>query len=252
VRVVVNDRTTFDELGLTKGDVITIDKLSKIGEDGVIRELVTHGGHDEVGARDLLTRLQNAPPPPRLRDVLTASRDLGIDDDTLVYDPTLARGLEYYTSTILEVTSPDYLAGSLGGGGRYDRLIGRFTGRDVPAVGFSFGLERVTDALASIGGLDHVHAAPDAVVIAMGTASLGWAGTVARTIRTAGRTVAIGTEPDRPLGRQLEGATKLQARFAVIVGEDEARAGTATVRDLTSREQGTYTLAQVATRFLGS
>ena len=247
VRVVVNDRTTFDELGLSKGDIITIDKLAKIGEDGVIRELV-HGGHNEAEARDLLKRLQDAPAPPRLRDVLTAARDLGIDSETLVYDPTLARGLEYYTSTILEVTSPEYVSGSLGGGGRYDRLIGRFTGRDVPAVGFSFGLERVTDALAAIGGLDHVHAAPDAVVIAMGTASLAWAGTVATTIRGAGRTVAVGTEPDRPLGRQLEAATKLHARCAVIVGEDEAGAGTATVRDLSTRDQVTLPLADVPAR----
>ena len=247
VRVVVNDRTTFDELGLSKGDIIAIDKLAKIGEDGVIRELV-HGGHNEIGARDLLKRLQDAPPPPRLRDVLTASQDLGIDAETLVYDPTLARGLEYYTSTILEVTSPDYVSGSLGGGGRYDRLIGRFTGRDIPAVGFSFGLERVTDALASIGGLDHIHAAPDAVVIAMGTASLAWAGTVATAIRSAGRTAAVGTEPDRPLGRQLEAATKLHARFAVIVGEDEAGAGTATVRDLATRDQATLPVAEVPAR----
>lgn len=247
VRVVVNDRTTFDDLGLSRGDIITIDKLAKIGEDGVISELV-RAGHGEAEARDVLKRLQDAPPPPRLQQVISAAHDLGIDPDSLVYDPTLARGLDYYTSTILEVMSPDYPSGSLGGGGRYDQLIGRFTGRDVPAVGFSFGLERVADALATISGLDHVRASPDAVVIAMGSTSLKWAGTVATAIRDAGRTVAVGTEPDRPLGRQLEGATKLLARFAVIVGEDEAGAGTATVRDLSTREQATVSLADVPAR----
>ncbi len=247
VRVVVNDRTTFDELGLSKGDIITIDKLSKIGEVGVINELA-RSGHDEADARELLRRLQDAPPPPRLKQVIAAAHDLGIDPGSLVYDPTLARGLDYYTSTILEVVSPDYASGSLGGGGRYDQLIGRFTGRDVPAVGFSFGLERVSDALASIGGLDHVHASPDAVVIPMSTSTLHWAGKVAAAIRAAGRTVAVGTEPDRPLGRQLEGATKLHARFAVIVGEDEASAGTATVRNLSTRDQLTLPLSEVPTR----
>ncbi|NBQ63876.1 MAG: hypothetical protein EBU40_16525, partial [Proteobacteria bacterium] len=124
VKVLVNDRTLFDGLGLTKGDVIAIDKLAKIGEDGVVRELASHG-RTEASARDILHRLQASPAPARLHDVLSAARDLGIADDDLVYDPTLARGLEYYTSTILEVVSPDYTAGSLGGGGRYDRLIGR-------------------------------------------------------------------------------------------------------------------------------
>lgn len=244
VKVLVNDRTLFDSLALTKGDVIAIDKLSKIGEDGVVRELASHG-RTEAGARDILYRLQASPPPPRLNDVLSAARDLGIAGDDLVYDPTLARGLEYYTSTILEVVSPDYTAGSLGGGGRYDRLIGRFTGRDIPAVGFSFGLERVTDALASLARLDHVRAVPDVVVIAFGSANLGWAGKVASDARAAGLMVSVSTEPDRPMGKQLETASRLGAGHAIVVGEDEASSKTATHRNLSTRAQSTASLPEV-------
>jgi histidyl-tRNA synthetase len=244
VKVLVNDRTLFDGLGLTKGDVIAIDKLAKIGEDGVVRELASHG-RTEASARDILHRLQASPPPARLHDVLSAARDLGIADDDLVYDPTLARGLEYYTSTILEVVSPDYTAGSLGGGGRYDRLIGRFTGRDIPAVGFSFGLERVTDALASLARLDHVRAVPDVVVIAFGSANLGWAGKVASDARAAGLMVSVSTEPDRPMGKQLETASRLGAGHAIVVGEDEASSKTATLRNLSTRAQSTASVPEV-------
>ncbi|HAH16282.1 MAG TPA: histidine--tRNA ligase [Chloroflexi bacterium] len=244
VKVLVNDRTLFDGLGLTKGDVIAIDKLAKIGEDGVVRELASHG-RTEASARDILHRLQASPAPARLHDVLSAARDLGIADDDLVYDPTLARGLEYYTSTILEVVSPDYTAGSLGGGGRYDRLIGRFTGRDIPAVGFSFGLERVTDALASLARLDHVRAVPDVVVIAFGSANLGWAGKVASDARGAGLMVSVSTEPDRPMGKQLETASRLGAGHAIVVGEDEASSKTATLRNLSTRAQSTASVPDV-------
>ncbi|HAN14894.1 MAG TPA: hypothetical protein DCP73_04660, partial [Chloroflexi bacterium] len=207
-------------------------------------ELASHG-RTEASARDILHRLQASPAPARLHDVLSAARDLGIADDDLVYDPTLARGLEYYTSTILEVVSPDYTAGSLGGGGRYDRLIGRFTGRDIPAVGFSFGLERVTDALASLARLDHVRAVPDVVVIAFGSANLGWAGKVASDARGAGLMVSVSTEPDRPMGKQLETASRLGAGHAIVVGEDEASSKTATLRNLSTRAQSTASVPDV-------
>ena len=75
------------------------------------------------------------------------------------FDPSLARGLRYYTGAIMEIAVPD-LAGSLGGGGRYDNLVGMFLGQDVPACGFSLGLERI---LVVMGEREHVSARPGPV-----------------------------------------------------------------------------------------
>lgn len=238
VRVQVNDRVAFDQLGLSKDEVIAVDKLAKIGPEGVVRELIA-AGREEAEARDVLQRLRDAPPSPRLQEVMGMARDLGMPPSDLEFDPTLARGLEYYTSTVLEVTSPDYTAGSLGGGGRYDGLIRRFTGQDVPAVGFSFGLERVTEALEAIGGFAGFRAAPGAVAIALGRAQLAWVGEVAERLRATGVAVAVATEPDAGAGKQIGGAAKLGARFAILAGETEAASGQVGLKDLENGQQET-------------
>lgn len=247
VRVLVNDRTIFDDLGLSKREVVAVDKLDKIGSDGVVGELV-EAGRAEAEARDLLQRLREANLPARLQEVLAIALDLGAPVEDVQFAPTLARGLEYYTSTILEVTSPDYTAGSLGGGGRYDDLIGRFTGRDVPAVGFSFGLERVMEALEAVGAFAAFRAAPQAVAIALGRAQLGWTGEVATRLREAGVHVAISTEPEAGAGKQIGAAAKLGARYAVLAGENEAATRQAALKNLASGQQETLDLDALVAR----
>ena len=247
VQVLVNDRTLFNDLGMSRGEIVSVDKLAKIGADGVIRELVA-AGRSEAEARSLLARLQDAVPSPWLQEVLDIAADLGVPAERVKFDPTLARGLEYYTTTVLEVVSPDYTAGSLAGGGRYDGLVSRFSGRDVPAVGFSFGLERVVEALEDAGGFGGVRGAPDAVAIALGRAQLAWTGQLAARLRAAGARVALSTEPDRALGKQLESASRLGARYAIIAGEDEVAGERATLRDLETRQQETLSPADLVAR----
>ena len=248
ITIQVNDRTLFDSLGITPEEIIIIDKLDKIGADGVVKELVAKGLREEEPATELLSRLQSAEPPERLREVMKIATDLGMPEGDLVFEPTLARGLEYYTSTVFEVRSPDYTAGSIGGGGRYDGLIRRFTGRDVAAVGFSFGLERVVEALEAVGAFKEVRAAPTAVAIALGTAQLGWAGEVAAKLRSAGVSVAVSAEPESGAGKQLGAAGKLGARYALVIGESEAQSRTVALKDLGSGQQEPLSLEEVASR----
>ncbi|HEX6956224.1 MAG TPA: histidine--tRNA ligase [Agromyces sp.] len=138
--------------------LITIDKLDKIGPDGVAAELATLG-IDRPGVADELRQLASADwsiaddpaAAPSWLD-LEAFRDLAALRDAVPgtpvdFDPTLVRGMGYYTGTIFEIAHPDH-GYSLGGGGRYDHMIGRFLGHEVPACGFSIGFERIVDLLA--------------------------------------------------------------------------------------------------------
>jgi histidyl-tRNA synthetase len=139
--------------------LITIDKLDKIGAGGVAAELAelgiaTDGLSDalEVSGWDLL----DSAPEWLDRDAYQQLLDLrgAVPGATLEFDPTLVRGMGYYTGTIFEVAHPS-LGYSLGGGGRYDGMIGRFLGTDVPATGFSLGFERLVD-LVSLDTADDV------------------------------------------------------------------------------------------------
>ena len=248
IKIQVNDRTLFDSLGITPEEIIIIDKLDKIGAEGVVKELMAKGLREEEPATDLLSRLQSAEPPTRLQEVMKIAADLGMPEGDLVFDPTLARGLEYYTSTVFEVRSPDYTAGSIGGGGRYDGLIRRFTGRDVPAVGFSFGLERVIEALEAVGAFKEVRAAPTVVAIPLGSAQLGWTGHVAAQLRAAGVSVAVSADPEGGAGKQLGAAGKLGARYALVIGESEVAARTVGLKDLGSGQQEPLSLEDAIAR----
>ncbi|HET6825127.1 MAG TPA: histidine--tRNA ligase, partial [Amnibacterium sp.] len=167
LQVRVNDRRILNRLLATWGvadeaaprALITIDKLDKIGVPGVVGELAELGV-DTAGLDDAFARLASAgwdllvDPPAWLdadayRDLLALRDALPAVD--LRFDPTLVRGMGYYTGTIFEIAHPAS-AGSVGGGGRYDGMIGRFLGRDVPAVGFSIGFERILDLLPEAGG----------------------------------------------------------------------------------------------------
>ena len=140
--------------------LITIDKLDKIGAGGVAAELrelgVVTRAADVAAELEALTAAdwhldEGVVPPPAWLDLdaygdLLALRE-ALPDAAIEFDPTLVRGMGYYTGTIFEVAHPD-LGHSLGGGGRYDHMIGRFLGQEVPACGFSIGFERIVDLLA--------------------------------------------------------------------------------------------------------
>ncbi len=139
-KVLVNDRSVFE--GMDKKAITILDKLEKIGNERVAEELKA-AGLDE----NLIDKIKNSSIPQRLEQTITELKKLGIDENQIEFSPTLARGLDYYTGLILEVVVADYSAGSLGGGGRYDELIGMFAGQPIPAVGFAFGFDRIIEAM---------------------------------------------------------------------------------------------------------
>ncbi len=228
--------------------VITVDKLDKIGRDGVVKELRERGftaaGIDALDA--FLSRPTPQSPGVFGTDGIRAALPAGVADDLiaalaalgdsvagsgvdLVFDPFLVRGMGYYTGTIFEIAHPSS-AGSLGGGGRYDGMIGRFLGVDVPAAGFSIGFERIVDLieLPAVGASDDAALLfdPDvdpAVLVRLKT------GLLAATSPGAGARVRLERKPRniKPLLEQLResGFT----RVASVTGE------TRTVDDLTFR-----------------
>ena len=249
-----------------------LDKLDRLGRDGV-RDLLGKGRLDESGAftpgaelstaaaglvldfLDMavagapLDQLAAAPFAQadaaiegfrELEAIIAALKGLGIDDTQAVFDPSIVRGLEYYTGAVFEadllIETPDEKGnpvrfGSIGGGGRYDDLVARFTGERTPATGFSFGVSRLAAALKAAGREAAGEGRGPVVIIAFDQARMADYFAVAGELRSAGiaAEVYLGTSGMRP---QMKYADRRLAPAAIIIGEDEFAAGTATVKDL--------------------
>lgn len=145
--MLINDRANFSDF--PPAVIRAIDKINKIGEEGVVAELVD-GGLPENQAKDSVDKIRNQKPTPNLEEIFKILRQdyKLVTEKDFAFDSSLARGLDYYTGAIFELKldrDPTSLA--IGGGGRYDNLIGSFSKKDVPAVGFSFGLDRMLEIL---------------------------------------------------------------------------------------------------------
>jgi histidyl-tRNA synthetase len=163
-----------------------------------------------------------------------------VGEDQALFDPSVVRGLEYYTGPVFEA---ELLAdtidedgapmrfGSIGGGGRYDDLVARFTGEKAPATGFSFGVSRLAAALAASGGADETQTRGPVVVIAFDEARMVDYFAAAAELRAAGLAaeVYLGGSGMRA---QMRYADRRLSPAAVILGEDEIKAGQVTVKDL--------------------
>jgi len=196
---------------------ITLDKLDKIGWDGVRDELIGLGFDPaQVTAAEEKIQGLTGVPADKLADALGRSvpglapevvQDLSATAASLErlaqertqetlswqFDPTLVRGMGYYTGHVFEIIHPE-MSGSVAGGGRYDRLIGRSLGYDVPACGFSIGFERIVDLLSGEQPRDAIAVlvegdvpVPDAVAVAREMRELAGPGRVVETVRRSGK-----------------------------------------------------------------
>ncbi len=256
--------------------LVALDKLDKIGRDGVARELEARGIPAAAAAR-LLDVFAGAHAGAddetqlaQLREVIGrhagGRRALAELEEILALcasttaagrvriDPTLARGLSYYTGAIMEIVVP-HLAGSLAGGGRYDGLIGTFLGEEVPACGISLGLERILVVMGERGMFPAEASKPpaDVLVAVFDAESRGAMLALAATLRAGGGAgrlrVEVYPEPDK-LGKQLKYAASRGIPFVAIAGESERAAGRVAIKNLATGQQHVFPRAAAAAAVL--
>ena len=247
-----------------QGDaLIALDKLDKIGRDGVQKELMRarrRRGRDagvpgvlqpawrarsrrrrhDRGSQTFVPRHRR----PGRRRVDELERSSGSRDGDAgarpasAIDPSLARGLSYYTGAIMEIAVPD-LAGSLGGGGRYDNLVGMFLGRDVPACGFSLGLERIIVVMTErdMFPAKVSRGAVDVMVTFLDDGLRADALKLAAELRAEKLRVEVFPEVSPKLESRSSTRRDATCRSLAILGEDERARGEVTVRDLQTRQQ---------------
>lgn len=282
-RIRFNNRKLFrglqEKLGLQDSRAMdavmrSVDKFDKIGEAGVKAELqglLGHGGFTEaglaivldflaLGAREL--RLDErvaalhafvggaeagARGCAELAEVLAYARKQGVPDSVLHIDPTIVRGLDYYTGTVFETFLTDLPGfGSVMSGGRYDGLIGLFSGEDVPAVGISVGIDRLISGLEELKLLPPARSSAQALVALFNAEITPYALEVAGALRTGGINTEVWLEPGAKLQKQLKYASRKGIPLVLIAGPDEAAARRVTIKDMAKGSQEVVALEHAA------
>lgn len=238
-----------------------IDKLPKVGRDAVVAELASGVGLAADAIERLLSILERPPvaasQAPALLDeletllVATEAGPRGLQElrellgiieaggfaAAVEVDLSIARGLDYYTSTIYEtfVTGREAF-GSVMSGGRYDTLLGMFLKHPLPAVGISLGVDRLFSVLDDMGLMPPGGPPAEVFLPLLSAEDFGPLSKLAAELRGAGLKVDVALQP-RKLGKQLQAAQKRGYRWVVFAGEDERAAGEVTVRDLAAGSQ---------------
>jgi histidyl-tRNA synthetase len=236
--------------------LIAIDKLDKIGIDGVAAELSERGvsaeastmlteiftkTHEILGQerdvnRTIVSNLINIVSNEVLTDLGSILKYAG--KAPIVIDPSLARGLSYYTGAIMEANVPD-LAGSLGGGGRYDGLIGMFGKEQIPACGFSLGLERILVVMDERGMFppEIAGSAPaDVLVTIWSEETVADSLKLAAELRSSGLRVTVYPEADK-LGKQIKYADSIGVPWVCVLGESELAEGKVNLKNMKTGDQ---------------
>jgi histidyl-tRNA synthetase len=231
--------------------LIALDKLDKVGVEGVRTELIERKIESSAAERFLNYFGSSANGLPQ-NDELDKLLDLLKESDfaeRVKLDASLARGLSYYTGTIIEVNVPD-LTGSLGGGGRYDGLIGMFGKEQIPACGFSLGLERILFVMDERGMFppEIAESTPaDVMVTIWSEETIGESLNLANELRKLGLRVTLYPEPDK-FGKQLKYADSIKVPWVCVLGENEIAEGKVTLKNMKTGEQETLQAEKVASK----
>ena len=265
--------------------LIALDKLDNIGREGVEKEFAARGINEAAGKillnffsalneleraaeiadqtqqalnRAILGRIVEfvgdnelgAQGVAELQSIIDYSTAAGISN-RLKIDPSLARGLSYYTGAIMEINVKD-LVGSLGGGGRYDNLVGMFLGHDVPACGFSLGLERILVVMSEkeMFPAQVVTTPADVMVAIWNEQTIEESLALAHALRAHGLRVDLYPEADK-LGKQFKYASSRGIPFVAVLGDDERAQGKVGLKEMTTGEQRAVNQDEIVTLVRG-
>ena len=249
----VNDRSILNGLlqkaGLADSSALVLralDKLTKIGAEKVSEEMQSVAGatadqaqHDSCNSRKSPARTTTSwsswtnsaqatnsqrPASHAFAKSFGLATSVPNQQGAVQIDPSIARGLDYYTGTVLETTLDDCKIGSICSGGRYDNLADLYTNQQLPGIGASLGLDRLLDAMEDLGMLAETSTPAQVFIPYFDAAHLGDYIKLAAELRAAGLNVEVYPEPSK-LGKQLQYADRKKFRVALIAGEREFAAG---------------------------
>ena len=240
--VLINDRELLKDLPYDA--IVSIDKLKKIGKDGVISEMVAKGINKEKAVEyfDFVTLLK---PNERIKFILDYLKNYGFDESWYKFEPTLARSFSYSSGPIWEIEIPDSSGGSVLGGERYDNVVKNISGVDVQGTGFAVGFDRTLEALEEFKLIPDLKTNSKILVTIFNENLLDESIKALKFLRENNINTELYPDQNAKLEKQLKYADKKQIPYVIIIGQDEVDKNLVTLKNLLTKEQRQATINEV-------
>jgi len=245
-QILLNDRSILfaimDQAKIPQNEKLsiiqTLDKLDKKSKKEVIEELAKKGlSTDKI--QMIFTAIDEAKPSDNLKKIIEYALELGVSKETLLFRPYLARGLDYYTGSIFELLIEGYDVGSVGGGGRYDKLIEQISGVSIPAVGIAFGFDRIIEAMDQFKLWPSKLQQITTLVTIFNQELVSTSINVTQKLRKANIASELYPDTSTKLDKQLKYADRKGFQYAIIIGPTEMKSSTVVLKNLNTKEQKT-------------
>ncbi|OGG27004.1 histidine--tRNA ligase [Candidatus Gottesmanbacteria bacterium RIFCSPLOWO2_01_FULL_39_12b] len=239
---IINDRELYKDIPYKA--IVAIDKLEKIGDEGVIKELVEKGYKKEE-AGSLLDSVKRINPNDKLTQIFSFLDNYGMRNN-YQFKPTLARSFSYSTGPIWEIVIEEFGSGSLLGGERFDSLVGRFSKRSVSGTGFAVGFDRTVLAMDELGLFPTLSIKTKVLVTVFSKEFLSESQKITKFLRENGVNCDLYPDPNDKLDKQLKYANKKNIPYVVIIGPDEVKNNKITIKNMKVKEQSTIPQNELA------
>lgn len=229
--------------------VQSIDKLDKVKPEMIGLELAQKGLKDQK-IEKILSKINNIEKSAKLLDIEQKTLDLGVPQSVLVFNPKIARGLDYYTGLIFEAKIASSAANSLGGGGRYDNLIKELAGLAMPAVGFGLGFDRIVELIKEKDLIQTNDTAQVLVTFFDQDKYQQTAIKLTKELRAAGINSEIFLEKDK-INKQFKLAQDKNIPWVAVIGEEEFNKGLISLKNMATGQQDQLEIKQVIRKIQG-
>lgn len=231
--IVFNNRDLMKDIPYEA--IVAIDKLKKIGENGVINDMVKKGITD-AKAKDYFKKVLEIKPDDTIKTIITYLEKSGFGKEFYRFEPTLARSFSYSQGPIWEIVIDDYTVGSVGGGERYDGMMERLTSLKIAGTGVAFGFDRTVEAADQLGLIPTSKTLTKVLLTTFSSDTRDSTLKVARILRDSEVNTEIYPEVAK-LEKQLKYADKKDISYAVIIGPEEINENNVLLKNLKTGEQ---------------
>ncbi len=232
--VLINDRALLKDLPYEA--ISAIDKLKKIGKDGVISEMEKRG-IEKSKALEYFDFVSSLKPNEAIEFILNYLKEYGFEKDWFKFDPTIARSFSYSTGPIWEIEIPDSSGGSVLGGERYDKVVQNISGVDVPGTGFGLGFDRTLEALEEFNLIPQLKTSSKVLATVFSPEMLNESIKISKILRESGVNTELYPNEGVRLDKQLKYADKKGLPYVVIIGPEEFKDKKILLKNLKTGEQ---------------